>query len=199
MTAGLGPWKEFSADRNNERVQGMSNENQETIADIVKEMRTLGRLDEKSTDKIPRSLQALGLRTYADRIEAAARREREAGAEAAQVCGEIGEMIGREATREKPSQVGNAAKMREAMSRILGIADHLQTRFSISRLASEEISELKQIAESALAAPPRNCDMYTTLDDARNAFFADYVSDDTCSSATAFAIWLYDKSKGEAK
>ena len=52
----------------------MSNENQDTIADIVREMRTLGRLDEKSTDKIPRSLQALGLRTYADRIEAAHRR-----------------------------------------------------------------------------------------------------------------------------
>ena len=52
----------------------MSNENQETIADIVREMRTLGRLDEKSTDKIPRSLQALGLRTYADRVEAAHRR-----------------------------------------------------------------------------------------------------------------------------
>ena len=53
----------------------MSNANQETIADIVKEMRTLGRLDEKSTDKIPRTLQALGLRTYADRIEAAHQRE----------------------------------------------------------------------------------------------------------------------------
>ena len=52
----------------------MSNK-QETIADIVKEMRTLGRLDEKSTDKIPRTLQALGLRTYADRIEAAHQRE----------------------------------------------------------------------------------------------------------------------------
>lgn len=53
----------------------MSNEKHETIADIVREMRTLGRLDGKSTDKIPRSLQALGLRTYADRIEAAAKRE----------------------------------------------------------------------------------------------------------------------------
>ena len=53
----------------------MSNANQETIADIVREMRTLGRLDEKSTDKIPRTLQALGLRTYADRIEDAHRRE----------------------------------------------------------------------------------------------------------------------------
>ena len=75
----------------------MSNAKSETIVDIVREMRTLGRLDEKSTDKIPRSLQALGLRTYADRIEAAATREREAGAEAAQICGEVGEMIGREA------------------------------------------------------------------------------------------------------
>ena len=53
----------------------MSDEKHEKIADIVKEMRTLGRLDEKSTDKIPRTLQALGLRTYADRIEAAHQRE----------------------------------------------------------------------------------------------------------------------------
>ena len=53
----------------------MSNEKKETIEDIVREMRNLGRLDEKSTDKIPRTLQALGLRTYADRIEGAAKRE----------------------------------------------------------------------------------------------------------------------------
>ena len=53
----------------------MRNSKQETITDIVKEMRTLGRLDEKSTDKIPRTLQALGLRTYADRIETAHQRE----------------------------------------------------------------------------------------------------------------------------
>lgn len=69
----------------------MSDENgcevMETIDEIVREMRIIGRLDEKSTDKIPRSLQALGLRTYADRIEAALKREREAGAEAAQICG----------------------------------------------------------------------------------------------------------------
>ena len=66
---------------------------------------------------------------------------------------------GCEETREKSSQVGNAAKMREALERILGTADHLQTRFAIPKLASEEISELKQIAESALSAPPRNCDV----------------------------------------
>ena len=55
-------------------------------------------------------------------------------------------------------EANNIKAMREALSRILGIADHLQTRFAIPKLASEEMSELKQIAESALSAPPRNCD-----------------------------------------
>ena len=77
----------------------MSNANQETISDIVREMRTLGRLDGESTDKIPRSLQALGLRTYADRIEAAAKREREA-------------------TPEKSSVVAYAKKMRDVIHEV---------------------------------------------------------------------------------
>ena len=86
----------------------MSNANQETIADIVAAMRNEGHAGDESC------LEWVGakIRGYADRIEAAAKREREAGAEAAQICGEIGEMIGMEATREKSSQVGNAAKMR---------------------------------------------------------------------------------------
>ena len=65
-------------------------------------------------------------------------------------------------------------------------------------MASEnELCDLREShVNSAISAPPRNCDMYTTLDDARNAFFADYVSDETCSSATAFAIWLYEEAKG---
>ena len=60
----------------------MSDEKQETRADIVRKMRNLGKLDEKSTDKIPRSLMGLGLRTYADRIEAAAKREHHGNAAA---------------------------------------------------------------------------------------------------------------------
>ena len=67
----------------------MSNDRQETIADIVAEMR-LGVKDWKG--------ERLGVfDCFADRIEAAAKREREAGAAAAQICGEVGEMIGREA------------------------------------------------------------------------------------------------------
>ena len=76
-------------------------------------------------------------------------------------CGTCGAKREREATREKSSQVGNAAKMREALLMILGTADRLQTRFDMPKLASEEIVELKQIAESAISAPPRNCDIGT--------------------------------------
>ena len=82
----------------------MSNANQETIADIVAAMRNEGHTGDASC------LEWVGakIRGYADRIEAAHQREREAGAEAAQICGEIGEMIGMEATREKSSRVDNA-------------------------------------------------------------------------------------------
>ena len=52
----------------------MSNEKQESLAVIIAEMRNLGNLDEILID----SLMGLGLRTYADRLEAAAKREKAA-------------------------------------------------------------------------------------------------------------------------
>ena len=92
---------------------------------------------------------------FADRIEAAAKREREAGADAAQICGDIGEMIGREATREKSSQVGNAAKMREALS------DACYAMFNFLKTQNggyEEMAKALDKAKAALAEPLRNCD-----------------------------------------
>ena len=159
----------------------MSNAKSETIVDIVREMRTLGRLDEKSTDEIPRTLQALGFRTYADRIEAAANREREAGAEAAQICGEIGEMIGMEATREKSSRVGNAAKMREALVKSKKAICHhakyvcqslswensdIQSNCGDILCAHRDLCEAKTAINAALASPPRNCDIGTVEEQA---------------------------------
>ena len=67
----------------------MSEERQETIADIVADIRSVAYIQ---TAESPSSVLQ-----FADRIEAAAKREREAEAEAAQICGEIGEMVGREA------------------------------------------------------------------------------------------------------
>lgn len=85
----------------------MSIKNQETIADIVAEMLEFADTDSQT---IGRDVLRRRIQHFARRFEAAAKREREAGADAAQICGEIGGMIGKEATREKSSQVGNAAK-----------------------------------------------------------------------------------------
>ena len=95
----------------------MSDARQETVADIVREMR-IG--DLCAEDTVARSMYINDfLTSYADRIEAAAKREREAGAEAAQICGEIGEIVGREATTEKSSAVGNAGTVREVAQEML--------------------------------------------------------------------------------
>ena len=55
-------------------------------------------------------------------------------------------------------------KLREALAAILGIADHVQMRFEIPKLPSQEISELKQIAEAALAEPIKNCEVGTAAE-----------------------------------
>ena len=125
------------------------------------------------------SLPTQYLKEWHDRIEAAAKREREA-------------------TREKSSQVGNAAKMSEALENIAEYAKSANCHTEDSDML-EYLNQIEEWAESALAAPPRNCDRFTTLDDARNAFFEDYVPDETCSSANAFAIWLFDEAKGESE
>ena len=72
----------------------MSNARQETIADIVAEMREFADTDSQS---MGRDVLRRRIQHFAIRFEAAMKREREAGADAAQICGEIGEMVGREA------------------------------------------------------------------------------------------------------
>ena len=100
------------------------------------------------------------------------------------------------------NRLNNAAKMREALERLRerALMDLYENAFVADPSGNykEFIKRTIKIAESVLSAPPRNCDRFATLDDARNTFFADYVPDETCSSATAFAIWLFDKAKGEA-
>ena len=101
-------------------------------------------------------------------------------------------------TNEKFARpVGSVAAMREALKEAKRTLCRWQA--DLPALAWVEVETALCKIESSLSAPPRNCDLYKTLDDARNAFFADYVPDETCSSATAFAIWLFAEAKGEAK
>ena len=151
-------------------------EPQETIADIIAEMRDLGKLDEKSTDKIPRTLMGLGLRTYADRLDAARKREidvlkqrcAELNAEVAakdEVIKRLNDAISEEqrrkmATTENSSAVGDAAKLREALKATLDLFwdIHNANRSPQSNQAYAVIRQIK----AALSAPPRNCDIYLT-------------------------------------
>ena len=103
---------------NNERINEMSNERQETIADIVAEMRIGDLCAEDTSASRPEYINDF-LVSYADRIEAAWKRESEAGAEAAQICGEIGEIIGREATCKKYSQIFGADTVRDIAEEML--------------------------------------------------------------------------------
>jgi hypothetical protein len=89
----------------------------ETIADIIAEMRGMGNYQRYSGDHA---------RVLANRLEAAHKRER-----------------------------GDAAKLREALKAIGGLCTGLMPTWDGA------IGRIKDIAEAALSAPPRNCDVGT--------------------------------------
>ena len=90
------------------------------------------------------------IRTLDDRIEAAAKRERdEIEANALAVGGVV------EASRNKPS--GNAAALREAL---VGLIDGICFHCDLSGDCKGAPCEKMQKAKAALAKPPRNCNLY---------------------------------------
>lgn len=170
----------------------MSNEKHETLADIVREIRQAEVTWHRSEIA---QLPTQYLKEWADRIEAAWKREREVGAEAAQICGEIGEIVGREATCSKSSQVGNAAAMREALYAITLIDTRMLKRL-LCELVEADIFDGGQIrntihavekARQAISAPPRNCDIY----DAESCRMAYHLHGDGLMTMQAFADWLF--------
>ena len=183
----------------------MSNERQETIADITKEMRhvchnpTLGVKTnrEKSLEKFLKDM----LLEYVCRIEEAHKREREAGVEEAQICGEIGEMIGREAACKESLQVGNAAAMRDALAQAQRV---LHCAIVADILKGEDAHEALNAVSTALSAPPRNCDIMdwrtawakwrTECHPQKPCGYAEVVS-----GTEQFMDWYMSEAKGETK
>lgn len=137
----------------------MSDEKNETVADIVAEMR-LGVKDWRG--------ERVGIFDhFADRIEAAAKREQEA-------------------TREKSSQVGNTAKMRDALESVrnwcLNKLGHASYQVTIECLLS--------IVNSALSVPSRNCDSFSKEKVLEILEDRSFSKEDTIE-------WLYAEVKGE--
>ena len=136
----------------------MSNERHETVADIVAAMRD----ESHAGDACFLEWVGEKMRSYADRIEAAAKREREAGAEAAQICGEIGEIVWRDAACHQPvtdCHGLNAAEMREALKKVRIV---LHCAIVADILKGDDVNSAFNEVTAALSAPPRNCDVGTT-------------------------------------
>ena len=152
----------------------MRDEKQETIVDIVAEIRSESHAGDESC------LEWVGekMRTYADRIEAAEKREREA-------------------TREKSSQVGNAAKMREALEAVVkvGYPHNFQKESPHIRGYCYEITTAIKKCFDALSYPPRNCDRH----ECATSKSAQYVWHREDGGKTAHHEWLYAEAEGGAK
>ena len=123
----------------------MSEERQETIEDIVDDIRAQNQgLPEDSYALSPLVCDLLSI---SDRIEAALKRKREA-------------------TSDKSSAVGNAAAMREALmeaSIALSSATHHD-------LTEDDAKDCLAVIETALSEPPRNCDVGTAEEQAKRFY-----------------------------
>ena len=167
----------------------MSNERQETVADIVAEMRIGDLCAGDTTSARPEYINDF-LASYADRIEAAWKREQEATTEkslvvgnAATVRGIAQEMLNtsmQDTTAERINgwamrlaeaceqpvtdcnQLGNAVAMREALEAIKDTLD----KWRLNGVEYWQYSELFDIANTVLSAPPRNCDVGTAEEQA---------------------------------
>ena len=129
----------------------MSDEQNETIADIVAEMRKMKRYA-KSDSNDCRYVAYWCYQTFADRIEAAWKRDELRWAKA---NGELAKMLAFE-----NAQGGNAAAIREALEKIVELTAPCEGVTSIELQVQAE-------ALTALSLPPRNCDVGTALEQSK--------------------------------
>ena len=100
-------------------------------------------------------------------------------------CGTCGAKREREATREKLSQVGNAAQIREALRQVSRVAVEM-TRKTVTgesedrKTVDEWALRLCDIVSAALAEPPRNCDVGTAEEQSRR--YEELCDRHTCGS-----------------
>lgn len=147
---------------------------QETITDIIAEKRRRAdeierdcaekmKRGEMVSDCYARELVA-DIRREADRLEAAYKCEKAAiEADALSAGGLVEAMRQKKATAEKSSVAGDCAKLREACAKAAESAAEIMERVRHKDgLAFNTANYIAGVARAALAAPPRNCDIYLT-------------------------------------
>lgn len=171
----------------------------ETIADIVAEMRR------DASDICEHGTRCLG--NYADRIEAAhketMRKLDEARQTAEDSLWDKAERDDQAAVVKQNFTTGNATKLRKALKESADFArDHIHIDdFHLNEecycLGCCEARAMVEMCESALTAPPRNCDTLESYDEFVDAWNA-YVRR-THGGVEGFLAWLSAEAKGEKK
>ena len=126
------------------------------------------------------------MRVRADYLEGAL-----ADAKTAAMLRQAADMMEREATSEKSSQVCNAAKMREALSLALAFANGMY-----NTTKSDVYLKLAETIEESLAAQTRNCDRYTIAEALRKYGFPTKSNPWGEKEWLDFCEWLFDEAKG---
>lgn len=95
------------------------------------------------------------------------------------------------------NKVGNAAKMREALEKVIEIAKREWNAFR----ETSAMFEMHEICTAALAAPARNCDKYLTPKDAILAHLEEVYEGEKVEFGDyewcEFVKWLFAEAKGE--
>jgi len=119
--------------------------NNETIADIVEEMRNRAEAARQYDDGI-----VMLLNTLADRIETVYKRE------TVEVSTRAATFAINKTNEEWRQKLGNAAKLREAAKHVQSIMERLHDPTDKN---NAEFVRIWEIVSAALAAPARNCDV----------------------------------------
>lgn len=188
----------------------MSNENHETIADIVREMKhdcPARHIDGTMYRDVDWVYTKGTVKRLADRIEAAANHQFRDTTKTMPEEVAVSKMETTTPTCSKSSQVGNAAAMREALvkadaafRRIVESAWFIEANFH----ETKEVMDAGNAIEAALSAPPRNCDIMdwrtawakwrTECHPQKPCGYAEVVS-----GTEKFMDWYMSEAKGETK
>ena len=100
-------------------------------------------------------------------------------------------------TCKESSQVGNAAKMREALENIVKVGYPYNFQHEAPHISGYCYDITKAITKcfEALSAPPRNCDRFSNVKDA----LKECEKETGSTVAIEFIKWLFAEAKGEAK
>lgn len=134
----------------------MSNKKQETLADIVSEMR---RAKERCNGAT--ALFSAWLDEWTARIEAAWKRDAAIHAMTVEANGRLREHLEIAIENNKCTAIGNAAAMREACQKMRDLLMLRGDGKVRCVLTWDEFNESQKMLRAALSAPPRNCDVGT--------------------------------------